>query len=92
MVESEFVLGCFKAVFDRPAMAFDGNERLNVSPGRAPCREESEIAVADIAADQETTGPKARFCLIIFVSFEIGELAIRGGPGNSDIGISGLPA
>ena len=52
VVEAEFVLGGFKAIFDRPAMAFDGDEGLDGRAGRALCREEGEIAVTDIAADQ----------------------------------------
>lgn len=76
MVESEFVLGCFKAVLNRPAMAFDGNERLNASPRWAPCREEGEITVADIAADEETAGPKPRLRFVIFVGTEVSEFTI----------------
>lgn len=53
VVEAEFVFGGFEAVFDRPAMAFDGDERLDAGAGRAPCREEGEVAVIDIAADQQ---------------------------------------
>jgi len=59
VVEAEFVLGGLEAVFDRPALAFDGDERLDAGTGRAPCREEGEIAVTDIAADQKAAGPKA---------------------------------
>lgn len=76
MVESELVLGGLEAVLDRPAMAFNGNERLDVGPGRAPCGEECEITVADIAPDQKATGPKPRFRLVIFVGIEIGEFAV----------------
>ncbi len=76
MVKAEFVLGGFEAVFDCPAMAFDGHKRLDVCPGGTPGCEESEIAVADIAADQKTAGPKARFRLIIFIGFEIGEFTV----------------
>ncbi|MGZ2488141.1 hypothetical protein ACVITL_006726 [Rhizobium pisi] len=60
----------------RPAMAFNGNERLDVRPGRAPCGEECEITVADIAPDQEATGPKPRFLFVVFVGMEIGEFAV----------------
>lgn len=44
--------------------------------GRAPCREEGEVAVADIAADQQAACPEPRFRLIIFVGFEISEFAV----------------
>ena len=76
VVEAEFVLGGLEAVFDRPAMAFDGNEGLNGRAGWAPCREESEIIVADSAADQKVAGPKPGLGFIIFVSVEIGEFAV----------------
>ena len=76
MVEAEFILGGLEAVFNRPAMAFDGNKRLYSCPGRAPGCEEGKIAVADIATDQEAPGPKTRFRLIIVFGIEIGEFAI----------------
>ncbi len=57
-------------------MAFNGNERLDARPGRAPCGEECQIAVADVAPDQEATGPKPRFRLVVFVGIEVGEFAI----------------
>ena len=58
VVEAELVLGGLEAIFDRPAMAFDGNDCLNGCAGWAPCREVSEIAIADIATDQKAAGPK----------------------------------
>ena len=76
VVEAELILGGFEAVFDRPATAFDGDESLDACSGRAPCREIGEIAVADIAADQQASRPKPRFRLIILISFEIGEFTI----------------
>jgi hypothetical protein len=57
VVEAELVLAGLEAVFDRPTMAFDCNKGLNAGAGRAPCREKCEIAVADVAADQQATGP-----------------------------------
>jgi hypothetical protein len=58
VVEAELVLGGLEAVFDRPAMAFNGDEGLDARAGRAPCREEGEITVADIAADQKAPCPE----------------------------------
>ncbi len=57
-------------------MALDGDERLDARAGQAPCREEGEITVADIAADQKAAGPQSRSGLIIFVRVEIGEIAV----------------
>ena len=50
--------GSLKAVFDSPAMASDGGEGLDARAERAPCREEGEITVADIAADQQAARPQ----------------------------------
>lgn len=57
VVEAEFILGGFEAVFDRPAVTFDSDERLDTGAGRAPGREVGEVAVADVAADQEAASP-----------------------------------
>jgi len=57
VVETELILGGLEAVLDRPTMAFDSNKGLNAGTGRAPCREKGEITVADVAADQQATGP-----------------------------------
>lgn len=57
-------------------MAFDGNKCQYSCPGRTPGHEEGEIAVADIATDRETSGPKTRLRLVIVFGIAIGELAI----------------
>lgn len=76
VVEAELVLGGFEAVFDRPAMTFDGGESLDAGAGLTPCREEGEVTIADIPPDQEAPGPKPRLGIIIFLDIEIGEFAI----------------
>ncbi|SCX29589.1 hypothetical protein DSM25558_4737 [Agrobacterium sp. DSM 25558] len=58
MIEAEFALGCLEAIFDCPTVIFDGYERLSTCSGRAPSREECEVAIADIATDQQATHPK----------------------------------
>ena len=57
MVEAEFVLGGLEAVLDGPAMPFYLDERFDGCPGRAPCREEGEIAVGDGTPDQQAACP-----------------------------------
>jgi hypothetical protein len=52
VIEAEFILSCLEAIFNCPTMPLNGNERLNACSCRAPCREECEIAIADIAPDQ----------------------------------------
>lgn len=59
VVEATLVLGGLEAVFDCPAMAFDGDERLYVRAGWAPGREENQVTIADIAADQKPARPEA---------------------------------
>jgi hypothetical protein len=59
MIEAELVFGGLEAIFDRPAVAFDGDERLDFGSSRTPGREVGQITVADIAADQEAPGPDA---------------------------------
>lgn len=49
---------------------------LCVRASRAPCREEGEIPVADIAADQQAAGPQPRLGLVIFGGVEIGEFTV----------------
>ena len=51
VIKAEFDLGRLNFVFDGPAMAFNGSERLNVHPGRATYGEECEITVANVAPD-----------------------------------------
>lgn len=76
MIEAKLVLGRLEAVFDCPALAFDGHQRLDGCANWTPCGEEGEVAIADVAADQQPASPKARFGLVIFVGVEIGEFAI----------------
>ncbi len=60
MVEAEFVLGGLKAVLDRPAAAFHGNQGLERRTERAPSREEGRGSVRDGAPDQEPSRPRVR--------------------------------
>ena len=67
VIEAEFVLGGFKAVFDRPAMALDFCKLFDGRFLRRPGREEGEVAVRDLAADQEAARPCLAFeCLAVF--------------------------
>lgn len=59
MVEAEFVLGGFEAVFDRPAMTFDGDKGLDARAGRAPYREEGEVIVGDMRRIRRPPGPQS---------------------------------
>jgi hypothetical protein len=61
VIEPKFILGGLKAVFDRPAASFDGDQGLQFCPGRTPGGEVGKIAIAivfgDRATDQEAPCP-----------------------------------
>ena len=59
VVEAELVLGGLKTVFDRPTMPLHRHQFFQRCANRTPGREEGEIAVGDVAADQQPTGPDA---------------------------------
>jgi hypothetical protein len=73
MIEAEFVLGCLQAIFDFPTVTFDGYERLNACSARAPGREECEVAIADIAPDQQATRPKPGLRLAVPAKAQLSE-------------------
>jgi hypothetical protein len=76
VIETEFVFGGFEAVLNGPAMTFDRDELFQGRALGAPCGEEGQIAVGDIAADQETPRPLTYEGAIIFASIEIGQFEI----------------
>ena len=57
MVETEFVLGGLEAIFDGPTVAFDTNQCRNGCSCRTPGGEVGEIAIGDIAPDQQAACP-----------------------------------
>ncbi len=76
VIEAEFVLGGLEAVLDRPAMPFHLHQRLDGCVEWTPGREEGEITVGDIAADQQPARPDARERRIKITSIEIGQFEI----------------
>lgn len=76
VVETEFVLGGLEAVFDRPTMPFHPDQGFDRGALRAPCREESEITVGDVAADQKAACPDADEGVVIVAGVEIGQFQI----------------
>ena len=58
VVETELVLGSLEAVLDRPAGAFNADERVDRSSCRAPRGEVSEISIGDITPDQQAACPQ----------------------------------
>ena len=52
VIEPELVFRGFKAVLDRPSVAFDSDERFNSCSCWAPSGEEGEVIIGDAATDQ----------------------------------------
>ena len=52
VIESELVFRGFKAVLDRPSMAFDRHQRFDRRSRWTPGGEEGEIAIGDVTPDQ----------------------------------------
>ena len=76
VVEAELVLGGLEAILDRPAMPLDLDQHLDGGSGRAPGREEGQIAVGDVAADQQAARPQAGARVVVFGGVEIGQFEI----------------
>src|SRR5712675_648738 len=52
VIEPELVFGGLKTILDRPAMAFDRDQRFNGCSCRAPSGEEGEVTICDATPDQ----------------------------------------
>ena len=52
VIEAELVFGSLKTVLDRPAMAFDRDQRFDGRSCRAPGGEEGEVIIGDATTDQ----------------------------------------
>ena len=76
VIETKFVFGGFEAIFDGPAAAFYCNQPLRRRAFRTPRGEEGEVAVGNIAADQQTTRPFPREGAAILDGIEIGQFEI----------------
>jgi hypothetical protein len=58
VIETERDLGGLKAVFNRPAMAFDPDQSLEGRSDRTPGGEKGELTVGNGAADQQAARPQ----------------------------------
>src|SRR4051794_31739288 len=76
VVEPELALGGLEAVLDRPAVSLDLDQGLDPGPGRAPGREEGELAVGDGAPDQQAPRPRAGAAAAVLGGREVGQLEI----------------
>src|SRR2546421_7576383 len=76
VVKTELVLGSLEAILDCPAMALDADKLLNRSPRRAPCGEVGQIAVGNIAPDQQSSRPQTMVFLIELFRLEISQFQV----------------
>jgi hypothetical protein len=53
-------------------VAFDPDQGSDIRSGRTPGREEGEIAVGNIAADEQSACPQTGFDLVVFGGVEVG--------------------
>ena len=58
VIESELILRGLKTILDRPAMAFDRDQRFDGCSCRAPSGEEGEVIIGDATTDQQTACPQ----------------------------------
>src|SRR5580692_10423762 len=66
VVEAQLVFRGLEAVFDRPTMSLDLDQHLDAGSGRAPGREEGQVSVCDVAADQQAARPQADPRVVVF--------------------------
>jgi len=76
VIEAEFVLRGFKAILDSPAMALDQHQLFHGRALGAPGGEEGQIALGNVAADQQTPRPLSGEGAVVFAGVEIGQFKI----------------
>ena len=57
MIKPQFVLGRLETIFDRPTMSLDRDQSFDARSSPTPCGEERQVAISDVAADQEASRP-----------------------------------
>src|SRR5436853_157852 len=69
---------CFEVrpPLDRPAMAFDCDQRFNGRSCWAPGGEEGEVIICDATTDQQTACPQTVICAVELPGIEIGQFEI----------------
>src|ERR1700741_3855618 len=76
VIKAELVLSGFEAVLDSSAMAFHRHQLLHGRVLGAPCGEEGQAAVGNVAADQKPPRPFPGKVVVVFTDVEIGQLEI----------------
>ena len=72
VIEPELVLRGLKTILDRPPMTLDRYQRFDRRSCWTPGGKEGEIAIGDVAADQQTTRPQTVSCDAGFLDLKIG--------------------
>ena len=60
VVQPEFIFGGLEAILDRPAMTFDLDKNIYGRARWTPCGEEGQVAIGDVAPDQEAPASTLR--------------------------------
>jgi len=76
VIKAKFVLSGFEAVLDSPAMAFHRHLPLHGGALGAPCGEEGQAAVGNVAPDQKASRRFPDKLVVAFTGFEIGQFEI----------------
>src|SRR6266404_7305400 len=76
VIEPKLVFGSFKTVLDRPAMAFDRDQRFDGCSCWAPGGEKGEVTICDATTDQQTACPQTFICFVELAGIEIGQFEI----------------
>src|SRR5258707_4142465 len=76
VIEPELVFRGFKAVLDRPSMAFDRDQRFNGCSRWTPSGEEGEVTIGDATTDQQTARPQTIICTVEWLGLEVGQFEI----------------
>ncbi len=77
VVEPEFVLRGLKTILDRPPMALYRHQRFDGCSRWTPGGEEGEIAIGDMATDQQTARPQTLICRAGFFDLKIGQFRFQ---------------
>src|SRR5438552_10546324 len=76
VIEPELVFGGLKTVLDRPAMAFDRDQRFDGCSCWAPSGEEGEVIIGDAMMDEQTVCSQTVICAVELPGIEIGQFEI----------------
>ena len=76
VVEPELVLGGLEAVLDRPSMTLDADQRLDRCASRTPSGEVGEIAIGDMAPDQQASRPQTMVFIVERFRLEVSQFEV----------------